>query len=64
MTAENLLIVLDVIRFQGSPAQVEARIQATRRADGAGTILALPQDPGQAGVAQIAMLSTRSGGVS
>jgi predicted phage terminase large subunit-like protein len=59
MTSENRLIVLDVIRFQGSPAQVEARIQATAVADGVGTILALPQDPGQAGAAQIAML-TRS----
>ena len=57
VTAENQLIVLDVVRFQDSPAQVEARIRATAMADGVGTILALPQDPGQAGAAQIAMLT-------
>jgi predicted phage terminase large subunit-like protein len=57
MTAQNGLIVLDVIRLQASPAQVEARILAAAKADGMATILALPQDPGQAGAAQIAMLS-------
>jgi predicted phage terminase large subunit-like protein len=57
VTAENRLIILDVIRFQGSPAQVEARIQATAKVDGVSTILTLPQDPGQAGAAQVAMLS-------
>jgi len=57
MTAENLLVVLDVVRFQGSPAQVEARIQDVTRQDGTGVTVALPQDPGQAGMAQIAMLS-------
>lgn len=56
MAAGGDLVVLDVIRFQGSPAQVEARIHAAAKADGVGTILALPQDPGQAGAAQVAML--------
>jgi predicted phage terminase large subunit-like protein len=57
VTAENRLVVLDVVRFQGSPAQVEAKIDATSRLDGAQTVVALPRDPGQAGAAQIAMLS-------
>jgi predicted phage terminase large subunit-like protein len=57
MTAEQKLVVLDVVRLQAGPAEVEARIQAAARADGAATILALPQDPGQAGVAQVAMLT-------
>ncbi len=57
MTSDSRLVVLDVIRIQTSPAQVEARIQATAKTDGVNTILALPQDPGQAGAAQIAMLS-------
>jgi predicted phage terminase large subunit-like protein len=57
MTDENQLVVLDVVRLQGSPAQVEARIQDAARQDGQGVIIALPQDPGQAGAAQIAMLS-------
>ena len=56
-TAKNEFVVLDVIRFQGSPAQVEAKIYATAKSDGIQTILALPQDPGQAGAAQVAMLS-------
>jgi len=57
VTPENLLVVLDIVRFQGTPGQVEARIQETARQDGAGVIVALPQDPGQAGAAQIAMLT-------
>jgi predicted phage terminase large subunit-like protein len=57
VTAENVMVVLDVVRFQGTPGQVEARIQETARQDGTGVIVALPQDPGQAGMAQIAMLS-------
>jgi predicted phage terminase large subunit-like protein len=57
VTAEHQLVVLDVVRFQGSPAQVEARIQDVARQDGTNVIVALPQDPGQAGMAQIAMLS-------
>ena len=56
MTAESHLVVLDIVRLQGSPAQVEARIQEAARQDGAGVIVALPQDPGQAGAAQISML--------
>jgi predicted phage terminase large subunit-like protein len=59
VTQENLLVVLDVVRFQASPALVEARIQEIARLDGVNVIVALPQDPGQAGAAQIAML-TRS----
>ncbi len=58
-TTEKLLVVLDVVRFQGSPAQVEVKIQETARLDGTNVTIALPQDPGQAGAAQIAML-TRS----
>jgi len=57
LTLERQFVVLDVVRFQGSPGQVEARILATAKTDGVSTIVALPQDPGQAGVAQIAMLS-------
>jgi predicted phage terminase large subunit-like protein len=57
MTDEHQLVVLDVVRLQGSPAQVEARIQETARLDGPNVVVALPQDPGQAGAAQIAMLS-------
>ncbi len=57
MTEDDRLVVLDVRRLQGSPAQVEAAIKDTARLDGTGTVISLPQDPGQAGAAQIAMLT-------
>ncbi len=57
VTQENLFVILDVVRFQGSAAQVEERIRETAHMDGAGVFISIPQDPGQAGVAQIAMLS-------
>ncbi len=56
-TEDNRIFILDVVRMQASPAQVEAKILATAKADGTGTVVALPQDPGQAGAAQVAMLS-------
>ncbi|MBU6448037.1 MAG: phage terminase large subunit [Rhodospirillales bacterium] len=57
MTEDERLVVLDVRRLQGSPAQVEAALKDTARLDGMGTMISLPQDPGQAGAAQIAMLT-------
>ena len=57
VTSESKLVVLDVIRMRVSPAQVEARILVVAKADGPRTVIALPQDPGQAGVAQVALLS-------
>jgi predicted phage terminase large subunit-like protein len=56
-TPDEQLVVLDIIRMQASPAQVQAKILATAKADGPSTIIALPRDPGQAGFAQIAMLT-------
>ena len=46
----------NVVRFRGSPAEVEARILATAKADGFAPIIDLPQDPGQAGKAQVRYL--------
>lgn len=62
VTDDSLMFVLDIIRFRASPAEVEAKILATARVDGTGTIIALAQDPGQAGKAQIAMLSIKLDG--
>ena len=56
-TDERKFFVLDVIRFQGSASQVEEKIITTAKVDGTSTLVALPQDPGQAGAAQISMLS-------
>jgi predicted phage terminase large subunit-like protein len=51
---DEFYIVLDVVRFQASPAGVIARIKEAAKMDGSATLIALPQDPGQAGVAQVA----------
>ncbi len=44
--------VLDVIRFRGRPDEVEKAVQAVASQDGRGVKIVIPQDPGQAGVAQ------------
>ena len=45
--------VLDVVRGQWDPAQVLARLRATAELDGRGVPVCVPQDPGQAGKAQV-----------
>lgn len=54
--------VLDVLRLRGGPAEVAAAIERTARLDGPGVPVGLPQDPGQAGKAQIGFLSERLAG--
>ena len=44
--------VLDVLRFRGGPEHVRKTMLATAVADGRGTLIDFPQDPGQAGVDQ------------
>lgn len=56
-TLDGVVVILDVVRFQAGPAEVEARLQETARRDGQATLVGLPQDPGQAGAAQIVHLS-------
>lgn len=46
-------IVLDVVRVRGSPLEVLTAITEAARIDGNGVIIGLPQDPGQAGKAQV-----------
>ncbi len=46
------IIVVDVIRFRGSPLTVRTTMTNTGDADGKGVIIDFPQDPGQAGKAQ------------
>jgi predicted phage terminase large subunit-like protein len=50
-------IIADVERLQGSPDRVEAAIVNTAMRDGGSCRVSLPQDPGQAGKAQIAYLT-------
>ncbi len=57
LTSISQVVVLDIVRFRASPSQVQTRILDVAKADGPTTIIALPQDPGQAGLAQIALLT-------
>jgi predicted phage terminase large subunit-like protein len=57
ITDEKHIVVLDVVRLRGTAGTVETTITATAKADGPGTVVALPQDPGQAGVAQVNYLT-------
>jgi len=47
-------VIEDVDRFRGPPGDVEQRILSVARRDGVNVAVRLPQDPGQAGVSQIA----------
>jgi predicted phage terminase large subunit-like protein len=55
-------VVLDVVRLRGGPHEVEAAIVNTAERDGPGTLVGLPQDPGQAGKAQVRYLISRLAG--
>lgn len=46
-------VVSDVVTVQGPPHEVEAAIKATAELDGLAVPVVLPQDPGQAGIAQV-----------
>ncbi|MGC9268987.1 phage terminase large subunit [Acidiphilium sp.] len=56
LLADARFVVLDIVRLRAAPAEVERVMLETARADGVATTIALAQDPGQAGVAQIAYL--------
>jgi predicted phage terminase large subunit-like protein len=46
-------VVLDCVTHVGPPHEVHALVASTARADGHEVVIALPQDPGQAGVDQV-----------
>lgn len=46
-------VVLNVDRFRGNPDEVDNRLHNIARQDGAGVKQSIPQDPGQAGKAQV-----------
>jgi predicted phage terminase large subunit-like protein len=46
-------IIADVVRLQGAPDVVEAAIKNTASRDGVDVRISIPQDPGQAGKAQV-----------
>jgi len=51
--------VVDVVRFQGTPLEVESRIKNTASQDGKSVRVRIEQDPGQAGKAE-AMVHVRN----
>jgi len=53
----GIWFVEDVIRFRGTPMEVEQAIINTAKQDGTGVTVHLNQDPGQAGKAQVAYLT-------
>lgn len=61
-TREGSYTILDVVRFRGGPEEVEATIIATASRDGRRVPISIPQDPGQAGKAQIQYLTRRLAG--
>ena len=52
-------VILDVVRFRGGPDEVDAMIHNIAAQDGPGVKISIPQDPGQAGKAQV-LAFTRS----
>ena len=55
-------VVGDVVRFQGAPEDVERTLVATASRDGRGVTVNIPQDPGQAGKAQVQYFARLLGG--
>jgi len=62
LTEAGQHIITDIVRFRSGPAEVADTIRAVASQDGAGVLVALPQDPGQAGKQQVAWLSQRLAG--
>lgn len=60
--ADERWTVIDVVRFRGSPREVEDAIVKTAATDGPDIRIGLPEDPGQAGKSQVAHLARRLGG--
>ena len=61
-TPDGRWIVADIVRLQGGAHEVEAALVNTARRDGNETRISIPQDPGQAGKAQIAYLTSKLSG--
>lgn len=59
---EDRFVIEDVVRLRGGPDEVEAAIVATAARDGRGVPIHLPQDPGQAGKAQVLYLTRKLAG--
>ncbi len=59
---DGRFVVLDVLRIQGTPRQVEDLIVNTARSDGTKVVVGIPEDPGQAGKSQMSYLTRQLAG--
>lgn len=59
---DGFFYVEHIIRFRGTPLEVERKIIETAHNDGRSVQIRLPQDPGQAGVHQISNLTRKLAG--
>jgi predicted phage terminase large subunit-like protein len=50
---ETQIFIEDEVRFRGNPGEVKRRIKQTAEQDGVNVVIRIPQDPGQAGKAQV-----------
>jgi predicted phage terminase large subunit-like protein len=64
ITPSKRWIIADIVRFQGSADTVEAALVNSARRDGSTCRVKIPQDPGQAGKAQVAYLTKQLSGFS
>ncbi len=55
-------VIVDVVRIRGTPRQVEELVVSTAHSDGTKVIVAIPEDPGQAGKSQMAYLTRQLAG--
>ena len=53
---DGRLVIIDIDRFRGAPHEVEAALKNDAKRDGTNCRVRIPQDPGQAGKAQVAYL--------
>jgi predicted phage terminase large subunit-like protein len=61
-TTNGRYIVMDVVRIRGTPHQVEDLVVKSAQKDGNRVIVAIPEDPGQAGKSQMSYLTRQLAG--
>lgn len=61
---DGRFVIADIIRLQGAPHEVESALVNGAKRDGYGTSQNIPQDPAQAGKAQVAYLTKQLAGYS
>jgi predicted phage terminase large subunit-like protein len=60
--ANGRYIIVDVVRIRGTPHQVEELVVNTAHKDGSKVVVAIPEDPGQAGKSQMSYLTRQLAG--